>query len=199
MPNVNAARGLKAVRHFTGGIVRESRYEIASALASLIYQGSAVKAVGTNKRIDVAAAGDRLIGVFQQVSYQDATGDTFFRRYWPTGQTLKTGTVAEALVLDDPFIIFNIQVSGVAGLAAGDPGAFADLVIGTGSTQTGESGDMVDQATITSTVATGGQLFIVQLSDVQSNAYGQYAKADVRINEHQLLSSTTAGQAAMAY
>lgn len=197
--NVNQAYGLRAERHFAGGVIRHARYEIASALASNIYRGSAVKAVGTNKRIDVAAAGDRLIGVFDGMNYIDANGDTQYRPRWLSGQVLQTGSVAEVLVYDDPFILFSIQVSTVTGLAPGDIGAIANLVIGTGSAQTGNSGDMLDQTTITSVVATGGQLFIEELFDVQGNSYGQYAKALVRINQHQKFGSTTAGQAVMAY
>lgn len=198
MANANTPMGLIPSRHFAGGMVRHSQYQIASALASNIYCGSGVIAVGTNKRIDVAAAGSRLIGVFDGVNYQDANGAQF-KRYWATGTALATGTVAYANVYDDPFILFQIQVSSATGLVAADIGAIADLVIGTGSTATGQSADMLDQTTLTSTAATGGQLFVQELYDLQGNAFGQYAKALVRINEHQLLGSTTAGQAAMAY
>lgn len=194
MANVNAPVGLVPFRHGYGGVVRHARYEIASALASNIYRGSAVIPVNTSKRIDVAAAGNRLIGVFDGVNYSDANGIQF-KPYWATGTTLATGTTAYANVYDDPFIEFQVQVSSSSGLIATDIGNFADLVIGTGSTLTGNSADMLDQTTLTSTVATGGQLFIVELADMQGNAYGQYAKAVVQINEHYKRGSTTAGNA----
>lgn len=193
MANVNAAAGLLPRRHAKGGSIRSNIYQIASGLASNIYTGSAVIPVNTTKRVDVAAAGNRLVGVFAGVSYVDASGNTFYRRYWPTGTTLLSNTVADANIFDDPDILFMIQVSGSAGLIATDVGNFADLVIGTGSAATGTSGDMLDQATLTGTTATGGQLRIEELSAIQGNDYGQYAKALVRINEHTLGAGTTAG------
>lgn len=198
MANTNSPVGLQPWRHAMGGTIRPSGYYMASALASNIYRGSAVKPVGTTKRIDVAAAGDRLIGVFKGVAYVDANGDTQYRPYWASGQTTKGSVDAEATVWDDPLILFRGQVSSATGMVAGDVGAFADLTIGTGSTLTGNSGDQIDQTTITSTVATGGQVRIEELSREAGNAFGQYAKAIVRLNEHYLLGSTTAGQAAMA-
>lgn len=194
MPNANTPYGLKPVRHAVGGTIRHSVYQIASALASNIYRGSPVIPVGTNKRIDVAAAGNRLIGVFDGVSYVDSAGETQFKPYWASGTALKTGSVAEAHVFDDPFILFAIQVSSATGLVATDIGNIADVVIGSGSAATGQSGDMLDQTTLTATAATGGQLAIEELYDIQGNAYGQYAKALVRINEHYKFSSTTTGQ-----
>lgn len=198
MPNVNSPSGLTVKKHAKGGVVRSNAYQIASALASNIYRGSGVIAVNTTKRIDVAAAGSRLIGVFAQVQYVDSQGNVVFDRRWASGTTLKTGTVAEAQVYDDPDIIFSVQVSSASGLVAADIGTAGDLVIGTGSAATGLSGDMLDQTTLTATVATGGQLRVEELDPVIGNDYGQYAKALVRIVEHQLGTSTTAGQTAQA-
>lgn len=193
MANTNNPIGLVPRRHAKGGVVRSSAYAIAGGLASNIYRGSGVIPVNTSKRIDVAAAGNRLIGVFKGVSYVDAAGSAQFRPYWGTGQTLATGTVAEAEVFDDPDILFGIQVSASAGLIATDIGNFADLVIAAGSVITGNSGDMLDQTTLTPTTANGGQLRIEELDPIIGNAYGQYAKALVRINEHTLGAGTTAG------
>ena len=192
MPNVNSPVGLVPRRHSRGGLVRSNAYAIASALASNSYRGSGLVAVGTSKRVDILTAGARLIGVFKGVSYSDANGPVF-RPHWPTGTTLATGTVAEAEVYDDPDILFGIQVSSATGLVATDIGNFADIVVGTGSAVTGNSGDMLDQTTLTATTATGGQLRIEELDPIIGNAYGQYAKALVRINEHVFGAGTTAG------
>lgn len=198
MANPNQAVGLQPWRHAAGGVIRTNAYAIASALAANIYRGSAVKPSTTTKRIDVCAAGDRVIGVFKGVSYVDANGDSQYRPYWATGQTTKGSADAEAMIFDDPFILFRVQVSGAAGLIATDVGNSADVVIAAGSAATGNSGDMLDQATLTATVATGGQLRVEELSRETCNAFGQYAKAIVRIAEHYLSTSTTAGQAAQA-
>lgn len=197
MPNVNAPAGFMPRKHAKGGVVRSNEYQIAGGLASNIYRGSFVIPVGTNKRIDVAAAGSRLLGVFQQVQFVDSTGEVKFDNRWRSGQTLKTGSVALAQVYDDPDILFGAQVSGTPGLVAADVGAIADIVIGTGNSASGQSGDMIDQATITTTVATGGQVRIEELDPIVGNDYGQYAKALCRINEGYFGGSTTAGQATM--
>lgn len=199
MANLNAPSGFVPARHFNSGDVRNSVYQIASALASNIYRGSAVIPVGTNKRIDVATAGARVSGVFQGVSYVLSNGDTQFRPYWASGTALKTGSIAEATVWDDPMILFSAQVSGAAGVVQADIGALADILVGTGSTVTGQSGDMVDQSTLTPVIATGGQLQVYELSKIVGNDVGQYGKVLVRWNEHFGFGSTTAGQALTTY
>lgn len=198
MANTNNPVGLLPRRHAKGGLVRANSYQIASALASNIYRGSAVKPVNTNHRIDVAAAGNRLIGVFKGVIYVDSAGSVQYRPLWATGTALATGTIAEATVFDDPDILFGIQVSSASGMVATDIGNIADLVIGTGSAVTGNSADMLDQTTLTATDATGGQLRIEDLDPLTGNDFGQYAKALVRINEHFFAGSATAGSATSA-
>jgi hypothetical protein len=196
MSNPNAPSGFKPVRHANGGIVRMNRYYIASGLASNIYRGDVIKPVNTNKRIDVAAAGDRLQGVFDGVMYQDANNDTFFRPRWPTGTTLKTGTVAECLVYDDPFTLFEVQGSGI--VAEADIFTLGDLTAATaGNAATGQSGQQLDTTTLTSTIATGGQFKVMQFVDRPSNVRGAAnARVLVKANEHYEFGSTTAGQAA---
>jgi hypothetical protein len=181
MANVNAPSGFTATKHATGGVIRPASYYIAGALASNIYRGSMVIPVNTNKRINVAAAGNRLIGSFDGCSYVDTNGDVQFRPRWATGTAVKTGTVVECTVFDDPFILFACQVSSATGLLATDVGNFADLVVGTGNATTGQSADMLDQTTLGTT---DGQLRIEELYRIQGNDFGQYAKALVRINEH---------------
>lgn len=181
MPNVNSAYGFIPRRHAAGGVVRSNEYQIAGGLASNIYRGSAVIPVNTNKRINVAAAGNKLQGVFKGCSFVDALGQPRWSPVWQSGQTILTGSVALAEVFDDPDTLFSCQVSGSAGLVATDIGNFADLVVGTGSAVTGTSGDQLDQSTL-GTV--GAQFKIIDLDPVQGNAFGQYAKALVQINEH---------------
>jgi hypothetical protein len=185
MTNLNSPAGLLPLRHANGGTVRPNRYYIAGGLASNIYRGSAVVATGTSKQINVASAASTtlLIGVFKGCFYVDAGNNTQFRPYWGTGQTIAAGSIVEAEVFDDPNMLYAIQVSGAAGLVAANVGLLANLVIGTGSTLTGNSADQLDQTTIGS----GAQLRIEELQQVSSpqqagslNQYGQYAKAVVR-------------------
>ena len=197
MPNLNSPAGLLPVRNAGGGTMRTNRYYIAGGLAQNIYRGSAVIATNTSKQINVATAGSTslLIGVFKGCFYVDAGGNTQFRPYWGSGQTIQANSVVEAEVFDDPLTMFAIQVSGAAGLVAANVGLIANLVIGTGSTLTGNSGDQLDQTTIGS----GAQFRIEELQAVNSpqqagslNNYGQYAKALVRFAVHNLGASLTA-------
>lgn len=197
MANPNSPAGLLPVRNAGGGTMRTNRYYIAGALAANIYRGSACLATNTSKQITVAAAGATTlqIGVFKGCFYVDAGGNTQFRPYWGSGQTIATGSIVEAEIFDDPLTMFAIQVSGAAGLVAANVGLLANYVIGTGSTITGNSGDQLDQTTIGS----GASLRIEELQQVSSpqqpgslNAYGQYAKALVRFAVHNLGASLTA-------
>lgn len=187
-PNVNAPSGLTPVKHSTGGVPsrvsQSADYSIAGALASNIFRGSLVKPTGTGNNIDVVAAGaNPSIGTFHGVNYVDATGNTQFRPLWTSGQTLQTGSVAEASVFDDPELLFDAQVSGAAGLAIGDIGKTANILIGTGNQLTGQSADLVDQSTLSNS-STTQQLQVQALRALTNNNYGQFARALVTIFLH---------------
>lgn len=188
MANVNAPAGFIPRRHGKGGVIRTNEYQIVGALASNIYRGSAVKPVNTSKRIDVAAAGDRMAGIFKGCSYTDAAGGVQFQPKWLSGTALKAGSSALAEVYDDPDILFQVQMSGTPGAVATDIGNFADALIGTGNATTGTSGDMLNQASLGTT---DGGFRIEELDSIQANDFGQYAKVLVRFNEHQLNSPAT--------
>lgn len=180
-PNLNAPSGLTPVKHSSGGVPSRvsssADYAIAGALASNIFRGSLVKPTGTGNNIDVVAAGaNPAIGTFHGVSYVDATGNTQFRPLWTSGQTLQTGSVAEASVFDDPELLFDAQVSGAAGLANTNIGNTANIVIGVGNQLTGQSADQVDQTTLSAS-ATNQQLQVQALRALTNNTYGQFARA----------------------
>lgn len=187
-PNLNAPSGLTPVKHSSGGVPSRvsssADYAIAGALASNIFRGSLVKPTGTGNNIDVVAAGaNPAIGTFHGVSYVDATGNTQFRPLWTSGQTLQTGSVAEASVFDDPELLFDAQVSGAAGLANTNIGNTANIVIGVGNQLTGQSADQVDQTTLSAS-ATNQQLQVQALRALTNNTYGQFARALVTIFLH---------------
>lgn len=181
MANVDAAFGLRPVRHYFGGLVRANEYAIEPALAADIFRGDPVKSTGTTKRVTVATAGDRMVGVFDGCQYEDAQGNIVYAHYWPTGQTVKTGTVPKAFVFDDPHILFEAQMSGA--FAVTDIGAAANLVFGSGDTATGTSGVEVDS----SAIGGGGedQVKIVDWVRDGANEVGANARVLVLINDHE--------------
>jgi hypothetical protein len=186
--NINNPSGFTAVKHAMGGtpvrVNSGADYNIAGALASNIYRGSLVKPTGTGTNIDVVAAGaNPSIGSFAGCNYVDPQGNTQFQRKWLSGTTIQTGSTVEASVFDDPDLLFDAQVSGAAGLANTNIGNTANVVVGAGSSQTGQSGDMVDQTTLSAS-ATNQQLQVQSLRLLTNNNYGQYARALVSIFLH---------------
>lgn len=181
MPNVNRPSGFQVVRHIAGGEQnRLSQYHIASALAQSIFRGDLVIPTATSKNISLqAAVTNRVVGVFDGVFYIDPNGEVQFRPRWLTGTTIKTGTVADANVYDDPKSLFEVQAS--AGFALADIGAFADPTNAVaGNALTGTSGQQLDSATI----GTGAVLKIIDISRKVDNDFGTNAKAIVALALH---------------
>jgi len=186
--NVSNPSGFTPIKHNAGGTPNRTNvsgdYSIAGGLASNIYRGSMVAPTGTGNNINVIAEGaNAMVGPFKGCNYVDAGGNTQFRPYWGSGQTILAGSVVEASVFDDPALLFDAQVSGTAGLVAANIGNTANILIGTGSALTGQSADMVDQATLSAS-ATNQQLYVRALRASTNNNYGQYARAVVSIFLH---------------
>ncbi len=195
--NVDRPNGLIPRRHGTGGTPgRMTAYAIADQLPSDIFSGDPVKTTGLGNalngvaNIDVCAAGDRAIGVFAGVRYVDANGEQQFRPRWISGQVTQQDprSPVEALVYDDPDMLFVIQVSGAAGLSAVDVGQKMDYLLGAGNAFTGRSAYEAD----VSTVGAAGTLKILALAHGINNDFGEFADALVLINEHENRSEVTA-------
>ena len=118
MANIDAAFGAKPIRHLTGGVIRANEWKIIKEYGANVFTGDFVKLV-TAGYINVAAAGDRLLGVFAGCKYTASNGEIIFKRYWPTGTaTLSDGDVT-AYVYDDPNIVFAgqsaFEINGTTG------------------------------------------------------------------------------------
>lgn len=189
MANRNAAAGFQVTRHIAGGEQnRFSQYHIASAYGTAIYRGALVIPAASGKEITVpAAVTNRVIGVFDGVQYTATDGEPIFRPYWPASTALKTGTLADANVYDDPKSLFEVQAS--AGFVAADVGALANPgAVGGGVARTGQSNQELDSASI----GTGAVLKIIELSKKVDNAYGTNAKVIVALALHYLGGAMTA-------
>ena len=69
MANLDAPSGAKPLRHNSGGTIRSKEYKIASGSSTNIFTGDFVKLLNTGY-IDVAAAGNRLLGVLLVLNTQ---------------------------------------------------------------------------------------------------------------------------------
>lgn len=184
MANTDAAYGLRAIRHMTGGEIRLDEYPIASGYATSIFTGDPVLqhtdgtliiAVGTGGTPSV-----QTFGVFQGVEYTDSTGAVVFKPYWPASTT---ATNIKAKVITDPNVVFAIQ-SDATGVAAADVGQLCDVEIVAGDTKTGKSKTNLDMSTGSAT--TGKHLRILRIIDDGDNVAGAYADVEVVWAEHAL-------------
>jgi hypothetical protein len=190
MANANAPFGLRPVSGANGqrytGAVRI--YSVPASDGTAIYIGDPVKLVGTSQIIngspfsDVAqaATGDVMCGVV--VGVMQDTRDSLTYRAASTQRRL--------LVADDPDLLFEIQQSnsGTA-LNANDIGLNANINVGSGSTITGYSGVVLDNATEATTNTL--DLKIIALVDRADNDIGSSVSSGtlasrflVRINRH---------------
>jgi len=179
MANLDAPSGARPFRHLSGGMIRASEYKIASGTSSDIFTGDFVKLLSTGY-IDVASAGNRILGVFAGVKYTASDGEVVYKKYFPTGTTTLASADVTAYVYDDPNITYRIQSAGSADFT--DIGNLADHVAGSGSTTTGQSGHEVSGTTGTGTAG----LRILRLIDDPDNSAGTNGELEVVIYEHEL-------------
>lgn len=139
----------------------QSRYRIASTLATAIFTGDLVMPVVSTATgyITQATAGTTIMtGVFIGCKYLSTSQKrTVWSRYWPG--TDATGDV-EAYVIDDPNAQFVVQASGASfynasytptAMTSLPLGQYATITVGTGSTATGTSGSYISAVATTVT------------------------------------------------
>lgn len=184
MANPNTKFGLRPARSvtnrpFSGGV---NIYSVPAGDGTAIYVGDPVKLVGTAQTINgnvypdiaQAATGDVMVGAV--VAVLPDTRDSLIYRAASTQRLIA--------VCDDPDALFEIQEVGTGtALTANDIGLNANFVVGSGSTDTGQSGVELDNSTENTTNTL--DLKIVGLVNRQDNAIGLNAKWLVRINRHQ--------------
>jgi hypothetical protein len=202
MANVDSPQGLVPVKMITGAPYngQVSTYVIDAGNGTATFVGDLVKQVNTGSdsagesvygrdteglmHVVQAAAGDAVIGVVVGFSPNQDSLMTKHRA---------ASTARLAYVVDDPNVVFEIQeASGGTALAAADVGLNANVVVGTGNSTTGLSAMELDNSTENTTATL--QLKILGMSPRPDNAIGEHCKWLVKINNHQLGSSTgTAG------
>lgn len=186
MSNRNAPFGLRADRQLSGCTdTSYNPYTIASGESTGFAFGDPVKRTGTDTNIALAAPGDTATGIFVGCTYVDNQNRFVRSRYWPANTTTFDGSAAEATVLDDPNVIFEIQCDT---LAAADIGQLADWAAGTLDTLNQRSGAYLDHSSL---ATTGKGLRILRLANKIGNDYGAYAIAEVRFSEHTMMGVTS--------
>ncbi len=186
-----AAHGFKPLRHLSGGEIRTSEYTIDTTYSTAIYTGDPVKLVADGD-IELAAAGNVILGVFQGVSYKKSDGEVVFTKHWPGA--VSSGTDIVALVIDDPMVTYSVWDDGDSDyLTAADIGTCANHVAGSGSTTTGLSGDMLDTSDASNSQA-GFKILrkVNRPGNDFGSANGDQVEVEVYVNEP-FLAPFTAG------
>jgi len=186
MANVDAAFGLRPVRHLNGtpytgqGI----RCYVSSLYATALFTGDPVDYDTTDANMDptakhptviIGTANSPILGVIQSI---EPIRTDLYKSYIPAS----TGGYVNVCM--DPTVIFQIQDNGGGTPLDEWPGTNATIVTGTGSTVTGLSGWELNGATPATTNTL--DVHVLHLSNIETNELATYAIWDVMINNYRL-------------
>ena len=151
MANVNAAFGLRPIRRldgapYTGGF---TSLKVANGDTNALNRGDVVKNLNTGYVTRIAAGNTdhQNRGVFIGCHYLSAAlGYSIWSNYWPGSGA--TGDI-DAFVIDDPFVVYEVQSSTSTPVAFADLGLNADVVVN--ASTTGFSKWTINQATLNTT------------------------------------------------
>lgn len=193
MANSDIPAGFRPVKYLSGApwSGKANVYYVPSTDATALFIGDAVASAGaatTDGRygtVTQAAAGDVIRGVvigFGSEPNLMMDADTPNRKYRPAS------TAMYVLVVDDPFVIFEIQEDSVGNsITAAMVGLSTDITVGTGSTVTGKSAMELDSS---DTATAAGQCKLLNIARRDDNVLGDYCKWEVLIVEHEMLAAT---------
>ncbi len=193
----NAPQGLVPSLHISGATWsgQVEPYAIASGYANNIYVGTPVKLNTDGTIIPISSTTDPILGVFMGCFFQaqNAAGPGIpigLSPYWPGGTVTINGMAAEAKVITDPTVVYDIQCNTtILQTTIGNNLGIASP--GTGSTATGNSTAVLDSAT--GALGSTANVKVVGLSLVPGNTFGlQYNNAFVIINNNVEFSPGTA-------
>lgn len=189
MANANTPRGLQPYAYAWGapwgGAVRV--YAVPANNATALFLGDPVKLITDssdgngiqNVVIGSAAGGAYNLGAF--MGRANNAGQTTITVTQDQTPYLPATTAAYVYVTDDPFLLYWAQEDSDAGaMSAGASGRNVDLIAGTGSTVTGQSGWQLDSSTLQTTNTL--QMRIIQALQEVDNAVGTTGTPDIGVN-----------------
>jgi hypothetical protein len=190
MANPNTPYGLRPYAFQSGapynGAVRT--YYVPSGNGTALYLGDPVMLVTNSsdgngvQTAEIASAGNsaQVLGAFMGIS--NNAGQTTITLLQNQTPYLASGQAAYIYVCDDPTLLYAIQEDSVGGsMVSGASGRNANLIAGSGSTVTSQSGWLLDSSTLATTAAE--QLRIVQaLQETDNTVATAYCKWLVRLN-----------------
>jgi len=181
MSSTNAPFGMRTA-YSPSGTIREVAGTIATGYNTDIYTGQPVK-IGTNGTIEVAAAGERLIGAFAGCQYLPSGAQRpVISPSWPANTS---ATEIVCYYTSDPYLVYEIQADG--SISQAEVGQQADFTNVANSNGLGYSTCTMDAAT---SAVTAAQLRVVGIATGIDNAPGDaYTVVQVQISEHQFVAT----------
>jgi len=189
MANIDSAYGLIPVAHVgqTDNNGGQTQYSIGDTQTTAIFTGDPVK-YKNDGTVEVATAGDPVVGVFGGCFYTDpTTSKPTWSPYFPAA--LAPGD-AKAFIWDNPMQTFIVQQdSVVSNLLAANLNENANLIFNAGNTTTGVSGVEIDSSSADVTAAL--QVRLIDFYAVPSNnTTANNSVFVVKINNHKLMAGT---------
>ena len=189
MANIDSAFGLIPVAHVgqTDNNGGQTQYSIGDTQGTAIFTGDPVK-YKSDGTVEVATAGDPVVGVFGGCFYTDpTTSKPTWSPYFPA--SLAPGD-AKAFVWDNPMQTFIVQQdSVVSNLLAANLNENANLIFNAGNTTTGVSGVEIDSSSADVTAALQVRL-IDFYATPSNNTTANNSVFVVKINNHKLMGGT---------
>ena len=148
----DAPNGLVPFGHLIGGATAELsqvKYSIAAGYGTKLHRGTPVSVNADGTLVVTPDNGNNfMLGAFFGCRYVTPGGEQVFSPYWDGDGTGRTEI--EAMVYDDPFIIYRIQADGSLTFASGF-GENAAFESSTGNDRTGTSNYELDSSGAAST------------------------------------------------
>jgi hypothetical protein len=189
MANIDSAFGLIPVAHVgqTDNNGGQTQYALGDTQSTAIFTGDPVK-YKSDGTVEVATAGDPVVGVFGGCFYTDpTTSKPTWSPYFPA--SLAPGD-AKAFIWDNPMQTFIVQQdSVVSNLLAANLNENANLIFNAGNTTTGVSGVEIDSSSADVTAALQVRL-IDFYATPSNNTTANNSVFVVKINNHKLMAGT---------
>tara|TARA_R100000963_G_scaffold30484_1_gene21757 strand:- start:833 stop:1417 length:585 start_codon:yes stop_codon:yes gene_type:complete len=189
MANIDSAFGLIPVAHVgqTDNNGGQTQYALGDTQSTAIFTGDPVK-YKSDGTVEVATAGDPVVGVFGGCFYTDpTTSKPTWSPYFPA--SLAPGD-AKAFIWDNPMQTFIVQQdSVVSNLLAANLNENANLIFNAGNTTTGVSGVEIDSSSADVTAALQVRL-IDFYATPSNNTTANNSVFVVKINNHKLMGGT---------
>jgi len=187
MANTSKICGLRPI----GPVIRANVYKHVTGTAIYMNQLATLNGGGyVEGAVYTGTAGEAILGsVVGFLGGDWAPESSSYSGYLPTNPTsVDSNGYVNVLIADSPEQLFLIEEdTGGSALtqAAVGLGAVATLIGTTGSTISGVSHAVIDRSNTGTAPSTNLNLQLIKLWDKADNAYGDFAKWVVRINDHQ--------------